>query len=517
MVPTWGARFAALLSTSLLGLGFGSIAFAAGISTSGATVIAENPGVHGAASDLRIGLTASSGQAAPGSTCGRGGQGLNCSGSLTLTVPERGGMTVTSFQVHRIAVGDTSCSDDGEDDCGSGEEGQKVAQPAASEALAPGAVRAQVNGLGVLSAPGDTGLPTGTQVQVHVTLIDNGPTLYGDVADVQVNQYVEGSTKPLIYESGIQMVEQVQVFLTAAIPVPTTIAETPTTTTPEMPTTTMPETPTTVATTTDAPLSPDRIDTVTPATTTTVPMPAFPGAEDSYPNGSLVRFSGTYYVLAGGRAFQVPSAELGALRGIDRAVPVDAPAVAQPPTDAPLRPGTLLTVYGTGNDRAIYVAGNDNRLYGFASPAQFEEGGFDAALVITVPGLTGLTVSKTSAAAAHIDALSTRSDGALIVSGRTYYVFAGGMAFPVPDAAALSALREVDPAQPIAGIPAPAIAPLADGVILSVRNAGAYVTYHGRLFPFRSMSQLLAAGYGGTAAVAVAGWGDLPLVDQYAE
>jgi hypothetical protein len=372
-----------------------------------------------------------------------------------------------------------------------------------------------VNGLGFLSVPGDTGLPSGTQVQVHIALIDNGPTLYGDVADVQVNQYVEGSTKPLIYESGIQMVEQVRVFLTAAIPVSATTAETPTT--PETQTTTTPETPTMATTTTGAPLSPHRIDTVTPATTTTVPMPAFPGAEDSYPNGSLVRFSGTYYVLAGGRAFQVPSAEVGALRGIDRAVPADAPAVAEPPTDAPLRPGTLLTVHAMGHDRAIYVTGNDGSLYGFASRAQFERGGFDAALVITVPSLTGLTVSSTSAAAARIDALSTRSDGAIVVSGDTYYVFAGGVAFSVPDAAALSALRQADPAQPITGTPGSAAAPLADGVVLSVRDAGAYVTYHGWLFPFRSMAQLFAAGYGGTAAVAVPGLGDLPLVHQYAE
>ena len=505
MVTTRGARLAALLSGFLLGLGFSSVAFARGVSTPGATVIVENPGTYSGASDLRIGLTASSARSILGNaTCGSGGQGLPCSGSLMLTVPARGGMTVTSFQIHRVAVGNTGCGKDSCDDSGGG---QEVAQPAATEPLGPGAVRAQVNGVGVLSVPGDTGLAVGTKVQVHIALIDNGPTMYEDVADVQVNLYIEGSM-PLIYESGPQVVEQVEVFQATEIPSSTT-ADTATSSA------TTAESPTTATSTPTRALLPHGIDIVTPATTTTTPLPAFPGAEDSYPNGAIVRFSGSYYVLAGGRAFPLSSADLKAFSNVDRAVPVDAPAGVEPPTDAPLRPGTLVTSYGVARDRAIYVAGSDGRLYGFASPAQFESAGFDPALVVTVPNLAGLAVSSRSAAAAHIDALSTRSDGAIVISGGSYYVLAGGKAFSVPDAAAARALRDADPAEPLSGPVGPAVAPLADGVVLSVPTGGVYVTYHGRVFPFRSPVQLSGEGYGGTAAVSVPGLGGLGLVVQY--
>lgn len=508
MVLNWGTRFAAVLSASLLGVTFGSTAFAAGgLSTPAATVIVENPGTYSGASDLRIGLTASSEQSAvPNPSCRAEDHTLRCSGSLMLIVPERGGMTVTSFQVHRVAVGNTSCGGDEGDSCDDSE-----AQPAATEPVSSQAVRAQVNGRGVLSVPGDTGFAAGTAVQVKMALIDNGSAQYEDVADVQVNLFVEGSKKPLIYESGPQLVEQVDVFVTTGLPLVPTTTETPTTTS------TPTSTPGTSTTTISAPtprLLPHGIDTVTPATTTTVPLPAFPGAAESYPNGAIVRFSGSYYVLAGGRAFPVPSAQLKTFSGA-QVVPVDAPAGAEPPTDAPLRPGTLLVSRGSSHDRAVYVVGTDGRLYGFASPAQFQKLGFDRALVVRVPSLAGLAVSSTSAAGAHVDALSTRSDGAIVVSRGTYFVFGGGRAFSVPDAAALAALQKADVAQPLTGTVGPAVAPLADGVVLSVRNVGVCVTYHGRLFPYRSMTQLLTEGYGGTAAVSVPGLGGLRLVQQY--
>ncbi len=497
MVTTWGARLAALLSSPVLGLAFSSAAFARGVSTPGATVVVENPGTHGGASDLRIGLSASSERStATNPTCGSGSQGLRCSGSLTLTVPERGGMTVTSFQVHRVAVGNISCGGDHEDGCDASE-----TQLVATEAGGLGAVRAQVNGRGLLSVPGDTGLAAGTPVQVKIALVDNGPGQYRDVVDLRVNLFVEGSKKPLIYESGSQLVEQVEVFETTGTSSPTTVA-TPTT-----------GGPTTTTSTTTPRLLPHGIDTVTPATTTTIPLPAFPGAEDSYPNGAMVRFSGSYYVFAGGRAFAVPPAQLKAFSGAHQPVPVDARAGAQPPTDAPLRPGTLVTSHGAKH--GIYVAGTDGRLYGFASSADLVGRGFDPALVVRVPSLAGLAVSSRSVATAHLDARSTRSDGAIVASGGTYYVFAGGRTFSVPDAAALAALRAVDKAEPLSGTIGPPVAPLADGVVLNVQDVGVCVTYRGRLFPFRSMTQLLAEGYGGTAAVSVPGVSGLGLVQQY--
>lgn len=510
MVLTRGARFGAVLSACLLGMTLGSTAFAAGgLSTPGVTVIVENPGTYSGGSDLLIGLTASSEQrAVPNASCRPADHTLRCSGSLMLVVPERGGMTVTSFEVHRVAVGNTSCGGEEEDSC----TGSK-AHATATETVSSQAVRAQVNGHGVLSVPGDTGFAAGTAVQVKMAFVDNGSAQYEDVADVQVNLFVEGSKKPLIYESGPQIVEQVDVFVTSSLPLVPATSET-STMGASTPTSTS-GTPTTTASAPIPRLSPHGIDTVIPATTTTVPLPAFPGAEESYPNGAIVPFSGSYYVLAGGRAFPVPPAQVTAFSGGDLAIPVDAPAGAQPPTDAPLRPGTLITSYGTSHDRVVYVAGTDGRLYGLASPAQFQSGGFDPRLVVKVPSVAGLSVSSKSAAAAHVDALTTRSDGAVVASGDKYYVLAGGHAFSVPGSAAWAALRKDHSAQPLSGTVDAAVAPLADGVVLNVHNVGVCVTYHGRLFPFRSMTQLLAEGYGGTAAVSVPGLGGLGLVPQY--
>jgi hypothetical protein len=232
--------------------------------------------------------------------------------------------------------------------------------------------------------------------------------------------------------------------------------------------------------------------------------PAFPSADETYPNGAIVQFGGSDYVFAGGQAFPVPSYEMRTLRLIDPAVVVSAAPGAEAPADVALRPGTLVTSNGVTHDSTIYVAGPGGELYGFASPRQFLGGGFDPALVVTVPGLGNLPVSASSAGADRVTALSTQADGAIVLSAQTY-VFAAGTAFALPAPGDLAQLRTTDAAAALTGTvgQAETDAPLASGVLLSVAGQGVYVTYQGQLFPFSSMAQLAAEGYGGTAAVPV--------------
>jgi hypothetical protein len=138
-------------------------------------------------------------------------------------------------------------------------------------------------------------------------------------------------------------------------------------------------------------------------------------------------------------------------------------------------------------------------------------------MITFVPSLGGAPVAASTAGAADMTALSTRADGALVVSGHSYYVFAGGRAIPVPTAADFAGLRRVDKAKPLSGVisSAETDAPLADGVLLSVDPKGLFVSYGGELFPFRSRGQIFFDGYGGTAVVPVPNTVGLTVVDPY--
>lgn len=249
----------------------------------------------------------------------------------------------------------------------------------------------------------------------------------------------------------------------------------------------------------------------------TAPPPGFPGAGESYPNGAVVRFGTSDYVFAGGRAFPVPEADLGPLQRVDHAVVVDAATGAKAPTEVLPRPGTLVTAYRVDHDPTIYVEGADGDLHGFTSLNQFLSEGFDPALVVMVPGLGNTPVSTSSAGAAHVTALSVRADGAMAVSGGTYYVFAGGRAFGISSPAVLARLRRADTAEPLVGTVTPAEigASVATGMLLSVRGEGVYLEYQGVLFRFKTTAQLAAEGYAGTAAVPVPGREALPVVYPY--
>ncbi len=243
----------------------------------------------------------------------------------------------------------------------------------------------------------------------------------------------------------------------------------------------------------------------------------FPHALITYPNGSIIKFSGQDYVLAGGHAFEITSSKfLAALQKVDRAAVVPAAAGAKAPSGTP-RQGTLLFTRAVNGAATIYVVGTDGELHGFVSPTQFKHDGYDPALVVTVPSLSGLKIGRSvGSVGAAGDAFGTSSDGAIIESSGKYYVFAGGRAFLIPSSGELSSLRRIDKAQVLSGrvTRAQLGAGIASGVEVSA-SGRVYVTYQGSLYAFKSLTQLRMDGYGGTAAVQVPGAAVLPLVAGY--
>jgi len=243
----------------------------------------------------------------------------------------------------------------------------------------------------------------------------------------------------------------------------------------------------------------------------------FPDANLSYPNGAIVSFSGTDYVLAGGHALAVgSSANLTKLQKVDHAAIVGAPSGATPPTTAP-RPGTLVSTRPVNGNPTIYVVGSDGHLHGFASAAQFVGDGYDPALVVTVTSLSGLTVGPTAGKeGTSVNALSTHADGALVTSGHAYYVFAGARAFGVSTPASLAKIKKADKAKVLSGTitSAETGASIADGVLLSASGV-VYISYSGELWPFGSLKQLTTDGYGGTAAITTSGPGGLSVIYSY--
>lgn len=137
--------------------------------------------------------------------------------------------------------------------------------------------------------------------------------------------------------------------------------------------------------------------------------------------------------------------------------------------------------------------------------------GYDPALVVTVPSVSGVTVGRSAGAeGSAANALSTSADGAIVVSGGAYYVFAGSRAFGIPTPAFLATVKTADKAKALSGTVSTAqkSGTIAGGVVLSARGP-VYVSYEGELWPFKSMAQLATDGYGGTAAVPVPGSGGI--------
>ena len=238
----------------------------------------------------------------------------------------------------------------------------------------------------------------------------------------------------------------------------------------------------------------------------------FPGAGVTYPDGALLSFVGTLYVFAGGHAFGVPSpAAAAAVEAVDHAVVSASPGTVPSTTAVP---GTLVVVY---NNPTIYVVGTDGQLHGFATPGQFIRDGYDPADVITVASHGRITVGATAGAeGAAANALATASNGALLKFVR-HLLRAGrgtglsGSPAPPPSRASRPPTR---PSSWWARSGRLASAPIADGTLLTVGST-VYVSYGDTLFPFKSMRQLAADGYGGTPSIVVPNTGGLTVETSY--
>ncbi len=229
----WRAGLSALVAVLGIGFAFAPAALAqggpggdsgGGQSTPGVIVMALNPGTA-PGSDLRLTLVAHSARSTvPNPDCrpaaeGRPPPALRCWGTLVLQAPDAGGLTVRGFlEVHKVAVGETSCGDDQGSDCdgdggcqeGGCDSGGMAAAAGSAESAEP--VHAQVNGIATVINPGSTTMTAGQTVQVHITLYDNGTARYQDQVFVQVRpQGPQQNTIPWAYQAGPEAIQQVDI------------------------------------------------------------------------------------------------------------------------------------------------------------------------------------------------------------------------------------------------------------------------------------------------------------------
>jgi hypothetical protein len=238
---------------------------------------------------------------------------------------------------------------------------------------------------------------------------------------------------------------------------------------------------------------------------------SIPQANLTYPNGAIVNFSGTDYVIAGGHAFGVASSSaLTALEKVDHATVVTAPSGAIPPSSGP-RAGTLLSTAPVNGDSTVYVVGTDGELHSFASTAQLTAFGYDPEMVVPVASVAGLTIGAVAGVlGSAVSALATSADGAIVDSSGSYYIFVGGRAFAIPGPAALATVQASDVAKVLFGtVPSALVtATIANGALLDLSGV-LYVSYNGDLWQFESEPQLVQEGYGGTAPVPVPNTGGI--------
>ncbi|MGN6245684.1 MAG: hypothetical protein ACTHQ3_18700 [Motilibacteraceae bacterium] len=179
--------------------------------TPGVTIKAQNPGTSAYGSDLRITLTAhSEASTVTSPSCRPQDANILCWGDLVLRLPDFGGLTLKGLQVHRVAIRDTSCGGGGG---GGGGGGDDCGDMTATMASGHEPQQVPVNGLSTMTVAGDSGLRANTQVQVKITMTDYGRAQYRDTVDLQINEFVPGMLKPLIYDSGSRVVQQVDVHV----------------------------------------------------------------------------------------------------------------------------------------------------------------------------------------------------------------------------------------------------------------------------------------------------------------
>lgn len=176
-----------------------------GASTPAVTVTAENSGGANQPSTVKIALTAHAEKSSAADTsCRPEDPALRCWGSLVLRLPDAGGFSVSSFTLHRVAVGSTSCGDTG-DEGGCGD-------VALAAAVLGQPTEAQVNGIATVSDPGSLqarGVSPGSVVQLKMTLTDNGTAPFADTVQIVVNAFTAGMDKPQLLDTGVQRVQHV--------------------------------------------------------------------------------------------------------------------------------------------------------------------------------------------------------------------------------------------------------------------------------------------------------------------
>ncbi|MGA3218306.1 MAG: hypothetical protein ABSE77_04370, partial [Acidimicrobiales bacterium] len=245
-----------------------------------------------------------------------------------------------------------------------------------------------------------------------------------------------------------------------------------------------------------------------------VTSPVFPEGTATLPDAGIINYSGTDYLFAGQHAFGIPTPTvLAGVQVADKVTLLSAATGATVPNTPPAV-GTMIIVY---NSPTIYVVGTDGQLHGFATPAQFLGDGYDPADVITVPNITGLTVGATAGSlGTAVTALATVSNGTIVDSSGTYYVFAGGKAFGIPTPARLALIQAGDTATPLSGTITSAMtgATPRQGTVVTLDSA-VWVASGVALFGFKSMAQLQADGYGGTPSMQIPNVGGLSPVTNY--
>lgn len=173
-----------------------------GRTTPSLVVTAQDPGTSSRGARIRITLNAHSEKASlDDPSCRPSDATLDCWATLILSFPDGlgglGGLTVTDFEVHRVAVGEPGHG---------GELGEATAGPTDEQPTI-----AHVNGRAVVTDPGVTGLQVGDPVQLKIKLVDKGRAQYQDEITVEVYEFVDGPDKPFVGGTGPLTVQQVQI------------------------------------------------------------------------------------------------------------------------------------------------------------------------------------------------------------------------------------------------------------------------------------------------------------------
>ena len=239
----------------------------------------------------------------------------------------------------------------------------------------------------------------------------------------------------------------------------------------------------------------DGASTLPVTTVATSASASAPTAATTYPNGAFVQSGGQIDVIAGGVGFGIPT-----FNDYQQIATSDSSAVVSGsfPAGTAVRTGTLLKVLGSP---AIYVVGTNGEAYPFSTPTEFTSDGYSAMSVVNVPSLGSLTVGSGTAPTAAV----TTPDGALVQSGSTIYVYAGGKAFGIPTFADYQTIAAATGTQVVMGtVSNTAATSLTAGTLIQpIGAAGIWVSNGTSIYQFSTASQFASDGYNGANVVPV--------------